>query len=216
MAGGLPLFLLMKEDVMNSSHIERNVEKHKFVILVANEDEANKSQLKDENCEIVVMGEGRVNTIKTLTKCLKEGRITDLDTIVNIGYVGAKGFQKGDVLVVDEAGLFKPSTYIKEENIRLYNGKTFPDPVQGFMHTNCFSSQDFVKSEDAHLLPEKCICDMELYWIALIFPNVISVKIVSDTLNYDDYKVAQFHQSWQDVSLAIKNLIAVCQKLGVG
>ena len=181
--------------------------KGKFIVLVANEDEANKSQLKNENCEMIVMGEGRVNTIKTLTKCLKEGRIGDSDTIVNIGYVGAKGFQKGDVLVVDEVGLFKPSTYIKEENIRMYNGKTLPDALQGFTHTNCFSSQDFVKADEAPLLPDKCVCDMELYWIGLMFPNVMSIKIVSDTLNYDDYKVAQFQQSWQDVSLAVKDLI---------
>ena len=92
--------------------------KHKFIILVANEDEATKSQLKDENCEIIIMGEGRVNTIKTLTQCLKEGRISDSDTLINIGYVGAKGFQKGDILVVNEAALFKSSTYIKYALLR--------------------------------------------------------------------------------------------------
>ena len=181
--------------------------KHKFIILVANEDEATKSQLKDENCEIIIMGEGRVNTIKTLTQCLKEGRISDSDTLINIGYVGAKGFQKGDILVVNEAALFKSSTYIKEENIRIYNRKKLPDVLQNFTQTNCFSSQDFVRADEAHLLPDRCVCDMELYWIALMFPNVISIKIVSDTLNYDDYKAAQFHQSWQRISSAVKDLI---------
>ena len=180
-----------------------NISKHKFIVLVANEDEADKSQLKDENCDIIITGEGRVNVIKTLTRCLKDGTITDSDTIINIGYVGAKGFQKGEILVVDEVGLFKPSSYIKEENIHI--GKTSPASFQSFRHAICFSSKNFVGSEETSLLPEKCICDMELYWIALMFPNVISIKIVSDTLNYSDYKAAQFQKSWQSVFEAVKN-----------
>ena len=48
---------------------------------------------------------------------------------------------------------------------------------------------------------------MELYYIALMFPNVLSIKVVSDELNYNDYKQADFKKSWETVNTILKLFI---------
>lgn len=182
----------------------------KNIILVANEDEANQLSVDNLNCDVIITGEGRTNVIQTLTDCLKEGVITDEKNIINVGYVGGKGFNKGDVVSIDEVGLVKPSLTIKEPNIFLDKSnqtirKTMFDWCKSY--TTCLTSENFVNSDDIPYLPEQCVCDMELYWIALMFPKVISIKIVSDTLNYNEYKDAKLHESWNKVYQAVKEIL---------
>ena len=52
----------------------------------------------------------------------------------------------------------------------------------------CYSSESFVTSTD---IKEECVFDMELHSLAIIADmydiNLMSLKIVSDNLNLDDY-----------------------------
>ena len=52
----------------------------------------------------------------------------------------------------------------------------------------CYTSTDFVIKTNKK---EKCVFDMELLFIRLMFPNVKSIKVVSDNLKYKDYKNRQ-------------------------
>lgn len=46
-------------------------------------------------------------------------------------------------------------------------------------------------------LPEPCVFDTELFYIAEYFPNVESYKIISDTLNRGEYESFSPEASWK-------------------
>ena len=176
----------------------------KTVIIVANEEEAkNLSELvfnhtPDKEVMILITGEGRTNVIKMLSEKLKNGTIKPNDRIINVGYVGAYGFKKGDIVCIHKVQHFNPSNYVKERPLELnVNSK--------YSLTECFTSDNFVDTDYVNPnMPDKFVCDMELYYIALMFPDVISYKIVSDELNYEDYKKASFNESWINLKEYIK------------
>lgn len=177
----------------------------KTVILVANDDEAKQlSDIFEDNVEILITGEGRSNVIKSLSDKIKQGYIENNDKIINIGYVGSKGLKKGSVLKINSVEPYMPSETIEESKIDMTISENDLESV------SCYTADDFVESSDSHIihLPSKCVIDMELYYIALMFPNVVSYKIVSDTLNYDDYKKANFEESWNNIKTILTEEIA--------
>lgn len=171
----------------------------KTVILVANDNEA--SYLKDlvfnhtsnKPVCILITGEGRSNVIKTLAERIKDGTIEISDRVINVGYVGGYGFKQGDIVCINEVQHLIPSEYVKETPIKF-------NLITRFQPADCYTSDNFVDADSVGpWMPEKYVCDMELYYIALMFPNVISYKIVSDELNYVEYKEANFDKSWKMV-----------------
>ena len=174
-------------------------------ILVANEDEAN--HLKDLSDIIIITGEGRTNVIKTLSKCILDGKIKKDDKIINVGYVGAKSIEKGTVVKIGSVEHFIPSHTIKE-NIIYLDGKHIKGSDIEYYNVSCYTGDNFVEYDDiGPWLPETFVCDMELYYIALFFPDVVSFKIVSDTLDYDEYTKADFQESWKKVIKELKEII---------
>lgn len=171
----------------------------KTIILIANDDEAKHlKNLECNICKIIITGEGRSNVIKSLAEKIKDGTIEITDRIINVGYVGGCGFNKGDIVYVNEVQHFIPSVTIKELPIQF-------NYLTRFIPAKCFTADNFVDSESVGpWMPEKYVCDMELYYIALMFPNVISYKIVSDELNYAQYTEASFKESWIKVEEYIK------------
>lgn len=185
----------------------------KTVILVANDNEA--SYLKDlvfnhtsnKPVCILITGEGRSNVIKTLAKRIKDGTIESSDRVINVGYVGGYGFKSGDTIKIGSVEHFIPSETIKEKSIYL-DGKYTKDSKINYFNEYCYTADNFVDADSVGpWMPDKFVCDMELYYIALMFPNVISYKIVSDTLDYDEYKQADFKESWEIVKKEIKGVI---------
>ena len=177
----------------------------KTIILVANDDEAKRlSDIFEDNVEILITGEGRSNVIKSLSDKIKQGYIENDDRIINIGYVGSKGLKKGSVLKINSVEPYIKSETIEETKIDITISENDLESV------SCYTADDFVESSDSSVihLPSKCVIDMELYYIALMFPNVISYKIVSDTLNYNDYKKANFEESWNNIKTILTEEIA--------
>ena len=171
----------------------------KTVILVANQDEAN--HLKDFGFNIIITGEGRSNVIKTVAELLKNDVIEIGDRIINVGYVGAKGFDKGSIVQVGCVEHFIPSETIKESCISV-------NCPFSFEKVGCFTADNFIEYDDINpWMPDKFVCDMELYYITLMLPTVSSIKIVSDTLDYDEYKEADFKESWEIVNNELKSII---------
>lgn len=171
----------------------------KTYILVANADEAHHLESfvqKNPHIQLMITGEGRSRVIATLAQCLKEGKITPDDRLINVGYVGAQGYKKGQVVIVKTVGHLFPSTTINEPRLCLEKGAA----------VDCYTADNFV-NKDTFSMNAKGVIDMELYYIALMFPKVISIKIVSDELDYNDYKQANFEKAWAQVQKKIESIV---------
>ena len=59
----------------------------------------------------------------------------------------------------------------------------------------CYTSIDFVEKTE-HI----GVFDMELYTLASLFPNIKSVKIVSDNLNFKDWKQVDIKDAWKEAN----------------
>ena len=178
----------------------------KTCLLVANEDEAKHlselvNQTPGHEVMIMITGEGRSNLIKSVTEALRNDIIKNDDKIINVGYVGAKGFEKGSIVTIGCVEHFTPSKTIKENCIAL-------NCCDEFQIAGCFTADNFVDEEDIDpWIPDKFVCDMELYYLALMFPSIMSIKIVSDELNFDEYKEANFEKSWEIVRNKLKEIV---------
>ena len=176
----------------------------KTFILMANNDEAKHLQdleIENNNVGIIITGEGRSNVIKEITRCIRYGIIGKDDRVINIGYVGSKGYDKGSIVTVGCVEHLIPSKTIKESCIAL-------NCVEGLEVAGCFTADNFVGQDDINpWMPEKFVCDMELYYLALMFPGIMSIKIVSDSLDYDEYTNANFEESWATVRNKLKEIV---------
>ena len=85
-----------------------------------------------------------------------------------------------------------PSHTVKEEGYKLDKKSK----------VKCYSSIDFVEKTK-----HTGVFDMELYTLATMFPNIKSVKIVSDNLNYKEYKDVDIKESWKSANEILFNLI---------
>lgn len=169
---------------------------YKNFILVANEDEANQIG-SFKNSQVIIIGEGRSKVISTLSKLLKKGNFKSGDKIINVGYVGGNGYKKGEVVKIGKVR-------------HLFSSKTINEPILNLQTinpddkiANCCTADNFVNKNDIDI-NSPCVVDMELYYIALMLPETMSIKIVSDELNYSEYTNANFKESWQKV----RNLIS--------
>lgn len=99
----------------------------------------------------------------------------DRDTeIINFGYAGSNCIPVGATVTVGKCKLYHPNVEYDEEEYDL--GGDYP----------CYTAGDFVIATE---IKEPCIFDMELgYILAMGFRNVRSIKIISDTLNIDEYE----------------------------
>ena len=51
------------------------------------------------------------------------------------------------------------------------------------------------------------VFDMELYTLATFFPKIKSVKVVSDNLDYHEYKQVDTKKSWDEANKILFNYI---------
>ena len=156
-------------------------------IICAEETEAE--HIKCDKAKIHVTGAGLYNVLKAPRIAIKEG-----DRILNIGYAGSNAFKPGEVFSVSSVERLNPSKTIKEQKQFLY-------PYY-FMGAECYTADDFVNMA----FRELPLVDMELYYLSLIYPGIRSIKIISDNLNYKDFKKAKLIESWERVNKALEEL----------
>lgn len=137
-------------------------------------------------------GIGASNVIKRLQKL----KVTEQDKIINIGYAGSTIFKVGEIKTVNTVCKLHPSRTIEEK-------QQFLTPVRGIEETNCFTVDNFHEDEDIDIP----LIDMELYYISLIYPQVQSIKIVSDNAHYLSYKTFNAEQSWGKINEILKELV---------
>lgn len=138
------------------------------LIVVATESECRHAEERFPNQSIVVTGVGGLNVIKALSNVDRKSEI------INFGFAGSNKLPVGSEHFVSVCKLYHPNVEYDEPSWTL-NGDV-----------PCFTSNDFVLSTE---ISEPCLFDMELaYILALGFENVKSLKIVSDSLNMDEYE----------------------------
>ena len=172
---------------------------NKNFILVANDNEARQIG-SFKNTQVIIIGEGRSKVISTLSNLLKEGIFKSGDKIINVGYVGGNGYKKGEVVKIGKVKHLFPSKTINEPTFILQTIN--PD----HKIANCCTADNFVSKDDIDI-NSPCVIDMELYYIALMFPQTMSIKVVSDELNYSEYANANFKESWGKVRDLIGSVI---------
>lgn len=123
---------------------------------------------------VIITGVGMMNTIRALK---------DLDrsaTILNLGYAGSNTLEVGRCYQVSASFTHHSKAKFREESIWL---------DQYFMDRDaypCYTATDFVEQTE---VTGPALFDMELAAIAgMGFNKVMSIKKVSDTLNYDQFK----------------------------
>lgn len=139
------------------------------MIVVATEKEYEIAKERFHKEPIIKTGVGGLNVIQTLKDISKD------TPILNFGYVGSNVIPVGTEIEVGKCKLYHPKVEYDEPEYVLPEGDIL-----------CYTSNDFVLQTD---ITEPVVFDMELaYILALGFKNVKSTKIVSDTLNLDEYE----------------------------
>lgn len=139
------------------------------MIVVATEKEYEIAKERFHKEPIIKTGVGGLNVIQTLKDISKD------TPILNFGYVGSNVIPVGTEIEVGKCKLYHPKVEYDEPEYVLPEGDIL-----------CYTSNDFVLQTD---ITEPVVFDMELaYILALGFNNVKSTKIVSDTLNLDEYE----------------------------
>ena len=157
-------------------------------ILVADKQEADNiiipTNLKND-VKIILLGWGETSCIKTLSKILITHEFNKNDRFFNIGYVGSNEFPIGYVAIVGSVSKEVSSHTVKEPSIKINKESNI----------KCYSSLNFVETTK-----HSGIFDMELYTLATFFPKIKSVKIVSDNLNYHEYKKVAITKAWKEAN----------------
>lgn len=154
-------------------------------ILVADKQEADNIKIPAEiekETEIITLGIGGPAALRVLSKLLLSGKFNSNDRFFNIGYVGSNEFPVGAVVSIGES-------------FREFSSLRFPEGsyvLDNKSKVKCYTSIDFVEETE-----HTGVFDMELYTLASIFPNIKSIKIVSDNLNFKDWKEVDIKDSWK-------------------
>lgn len=134
----------------------------------------DESYYKNEDNILLITGIGIANILQKLHK-LKNINL-DNYRIFNIGYVGSKDFEIGDVVEISIFKRLNPPKLVQGLDIVLMNQICYPD----FQIATLYTADDFVQGME---LPKKSVVDMEGFYLRCIFPNIMVLKIVSDNLD---------------------------------
>lgn len=142
-----------------------------------------------QGIRMVVTGAGVNNVIQSLAAATYLRELTLMTDVINIGYAGAKGIETGSVVPVKACHCFEFPTMADtgvENCIQLSS--------EGY---DCYTSLDFVVNADG--VPGKALFDMEIAYIArFMCKSLYSIKIVSDNLDYDNFKSFDDKKAWEE------------------
>lgn len=143
---------------------------------------------ENDELRLLITGAGVNNVISSLSKAILFRYLNPFTHIINVGYAGAKGLNIGDVVCVKDCHCLefpaKANTGV-ENCIKLSN--------EGY---DCYTSFDFVEKTD---FVYQCVFDMELAYIArFIHDTLYSIKIISDNLDYHEFKKFDADKAWKE------------------
>lgn len=144
-----------------------------LVVIAQKEEMKLVEELGYENYPVLITGVGGINVVKALKNLPKDTEI------MNIGYCGSNHFEVGTKVQAQFSETNHDIAEFRESSIPLNRVWNVIDSA------TCYTSTDFVTKTNKE---EPCIFDMELAFIASMFDNVSAIKVVSDKLNYKQYK----------------------------
>jgi hypothetical protein len=143
-------------------------------VVVATDEEYEKAKSLFPNYKIIQTGVGALNVYEKLR------RVPRWFHIINWGYAGSNSLHKGFTYQVSTSYLYHPNVDYLEPGYSLITTDGYSEGVP------CYTSCDFVTSTD---IKDPCLFDMELVYIcAMGFKKVSAVKVVSDSLNLEEYE----------------------------
>ena len=172
-----------------------------FVILVAMEKEAQ--YINCPNAKVIVTGIGLNNVVRTLSRALIEGKISENDTFINVGYAGSSCFNIGDIVAVNQVRRLRPSQTVEENIYSIFFSGDYIDRV-----APCYTADDFY--EGSRAIP---LVDMELFYMRAFFKNLMAFKIVSDDLKAKAYEEFNPIKSWKKMNDILDNIVNKNQKV---
>lgn len=159
-----------------------------LVIICAEIEEAQ--HIRCSNSKILITGAGLANVIQTPRLCIRPE-----DKVINVGYAGSNLYPVGEVRTVNACKRLTPSHTIDELELSL-------KPLRDLTSAGCYTADNFI--EDLNMdIP---LVDMELYYLTSVYPNIQSIKIISDNLNFKEYRRADFKDSWDVVNKVLNSL----------
>lgn len=139
------------------------------LVIVANKAEAKIAKKLFKNHQIKVIGEGFYQVLTNLKGISKK------QPLINFGMAGGVGYKINQTVEVGTSKLLTTTRNIKSKTFKLSNSGVV-----------CYTANDFVLRNNTK--NQKCIFDMELYYILALGYNVIkSIKLISDNLDLDRY-----------------------------
>ncbi len=162
-----------------------------MIILVATDDELALAKKHLSEYEIIKIGVGAGNVIRSCSQLLLRPGI-EAERIINVGFCGSNSIPVGSIVKISQ-------TYRLMDNV-----VEFTDWRNGYNLSEdgvpCYTSNSFVLKTD---ITAPCAFDMELNYIAAFpLPLVGAVKIVSDNLSLDKYEHSIRHseaETWDEV-----------------
>lgn len=159
-----------------------------LIVLCAEEEEA-----RHINChrvdKVIVTGVGVANILKFAAT-----KFSSKDKIINVGYVGSNKYPIGTVISVNRVErLYKPAII---DEPTFYLTPCYVDDI-------CFTVDDFVETPYQMEIP---LIDMELYYLTARYPNIESIKIVSDNLNLTEHRESNLTESWELVNRILEHV----------
>lgn len=152
-----------------------------YIILTAMDKEADNIR---NSYNKLVTGIGGCDTIKTLFK--EQDKLKD-KTIINVGYAGSKQYEIGSIVSVNRVLKYEVSNVVTHPSLDM-------NPYL-FTENACYTADSFIETDN--YIP---LVDMELYYIRMLFENVVSFKIVSDDLSQSRYNRFNATKAWKEMN----------------
>jgi hypothetical protein len=158
-----------------------------LLIFCAEMEEAKNIKCPDAN--IYITGVGVCNILKNPKFLLNQ-----YDKVINIGYVGSNKYKTGSVISVSRCAKLITSNIVEEKSINL-------NPCY-LKNDICYTADNFIE----HARDEVPMVDMELYYLALLYPQIQSIKIVSDNLDINEHRQTDLIKSWELVNKILEGI----------
>lgn len=162
---------------------------------------------KRDNLELVITDVSRNGVTSALVNLNCKYNINYKDYIaINIGMVGSNNLKVGEVVMATKSfGYHFNLTLFGDPLYHALNSPFNLEKVDGIKNVTCYTSDGFVLETN---IKEDAIFDMELNAIVNFpFKKYYSIKVVSDSLNNNEYNKFNYKKALEEIIKVIDKII---------
>jgi len=168
----------------------------------------SKNYYKKDNIELIITDISRNGITSSLVNLLYKYKLDYKNyTMINIGMCGSNNLSINNVYLVDQS--YGYNFDLTPFGDPLYHAPYSPykmDIMEGIKAVNCYTSDGFVLQTN---IKEDALFDMELNSIVTFpFKKKYAVKVVSDSLNNNEYNEFNFDKSLPKIYEIIDKIMA--------